>query len=82
MHRTKVESSNVAAVGFDRESGILEVEYTNGTIYQYPNTKPDAYAGLMGAKSKGRYLHQYFVQPGRDYVKVEPETEGEEGRVI
>lgn len=76
MHRTKVESSNVESVGFNRESGTLEVEYKNGLIYQYAGVKPDAYAGLLAAKSKGRYLHQY-IQASHDYAKVEPQIEEE-----
>ena len=73
MHRTDVESSNVKSIGFDRESGTLEVQYLNGLIYQYPDTKADDYAALMAAQSKGRHLHQHFVKAGRTHQKVDPD---------
>mgnify|MGYP001593409864 CR=1 FL=1 len=78
MHRTKVESSNVESVGFDRESGLLEVEYRSGKVYQYTDVKPDEYAALLAAESKGRHLQRHFVQAGRDYAKVEQEETGDE----
>lgn len=75
MHRTKVESSNVKSVGFDREQGLMEVEYRSGGIYQYADVKPEEYAALLAAESKGRHLQRHFVQAGRAYARVE---EGEE----
>lgn len=75
MHRTTVDSSNVKSIGFDRASGTLEVEYLHGGVYQYADVKPDDYAALMGAKSKGRYLQEQFVKAGRSYQKIEPEGE-------
>ena len=74
MHRTKVESSNVESVGFDRDAGILEVEYKNKKVYQYPEATADEYAALLAADSKGRFLHQHFVQGGRAYTRVEEEN--------
>ena len=76
MHRTKVESSNILSVGYDRATKTLEVEYAHGGIYQYADTKADEYAALIAAKSKGRYLQQHFVKAGRAYQKLEPEGEG------
>ena len=75
MHRTKVESSNILSVGYDRATKTLEVEYAHGGIYQYADTKADEYAALIAAKSKGRYLQQHFVKAGRAYQKLEPEGE-------
>ena len=74
MHRTKVESSNVKSLGFDREAGVLEVEYHSGKVYQYADVKPDEYAALLAAESKGRHLQRHFVQAGRAYTQVEEET--------
>ena len=83
MHRTKVTSSNVESVGFDREAGVLEVAYRSGKIYQYTDVKPDEYAALLAADSKGRYIQRHFVQGGREYTRVEEEAEknAEEERI-
>ena len=71
MHRTTVVSSNVESVGFDREAGILEVAYRSGQVYQYTDVKPDEYAALLAAESKGRHLNRHFVQERRAYTRVE-----------
>lgn len=71
MHRTVVQSSNVKSVGFDREQWLMEVEYQSGGIYQYQDVKPDEYAALLAAESKGRHLRLHFIQAGKTYARVE-----------
>lgn len=57
MERTPVSSSNIAAIGYDENSQSLEIEFTNGAVYQYSSVPPSEYEGIMGADSKGKYLH-------------------------
>ena len=35
MERIAVESSNLASIGYDEASMVLEVEFKHGGIYQY-----------------------------------------------
>jgi hypothetical protein len=35
MNRQRVESSNIAAIGYESASATLEVEFMNGTLYEY-----------------------------------------------
>lgn len=56
MQRTKVSSSNIASIGFDPASQVLEVEFLNGSIYQYSDVPPSVHKGLMAAASHGSYL--------------------------
>lgn len=56
MNRVPVTSSNVASVGFDPESGTLEVEFHNGSIYQYFDVPETVYDGLVNADSVGGFL--------------------------
>lgn len=58
MNRTPVSSSNVASVGYDEETQTLEVEFRNGSVYQYAGFSEGAYKAFMSASSKGRYLHK------------------------
>ena len=37
MIRDPVISSNIASIGYDAGNETLEVEFTNGSIYQYFN---------------------------------------------
>jgi hypothetical protein len=43
-------------VGYDEESETLEVEFKNGTLYQYFDVPKSIFIGLIGADSVGGYL--------------------------
>lgn len=60
MERYSVASSNIASVGYDEGSQTLEVEFLNGSIYQYYNVPKNMYDQLMQAGSKGRFLNIYI----------------------
>lgn len=70
MNRTPVNSSNLASVGYDASSSILEVEFLDNSVYQYFNVPNSIYMGLMSASSKGRYLDQNVKKAGYNYKKI------------
>lgn len=60
MERYSVASSNIASVGYDEGSQTLEVEFLNGSVYQYYNVPPNMHEQLMQGGSKGRFLNTYI----------------------
>ncbi|WP_339812118.1 KTSC domain-containing protein [Zunongwangia profunda] len=56
MNRNPVTSSNIASIGYDEASATLEIEFLNGSIYQYFDVPQREYEGLMSASSHGSYL--------------------------
>jgi hypothetical protein len=58
MNRTPVTSSNVASIGYDANTMTLEVEFTNGSVYQYFDVPETEYQALVSASSVGTYLNQ------------------------
>lgn len=56
MERQPVSSSNIASIGY--EDGTLEVEFLNGSVYQYFDVPEPVYQGLMNTDSHGQFLHQ------------------------
>ena len=58
MNRTPVTSSNVASVGYDPNTMTLEVELSNGLVYQYFDVPETVYQALMSASSVGTYLNK------------------------
>lgn len=56
MEMANVDSSNVAAIGYDMESSTLQVEFNNGTTYQYFDVPESLFEGLRDADSVGSYL--------------------------
>ena len=60
MARQSVQSSNVSSIGYEVASGTLEVEFQNGTIYQYYGVPQNIYDQFMQAPSKGQFLNAYI----------------------
>ena len=58
--RTSVSSSNIRAIGYDRLSQTLEVEFMNESVYQYYGVPEIIYESFLQAGSKGRFHHQYI----------------------
>lgn len=52
-------SSHVDAVRFDTESGILQVRYSNGSVYEWYGVQEDVAIGATTAPSPGRYLNTH-----------------------
>lgn len=57
MERTSVTSSNISAIGYDSDNQILEIEFNNGSVYQYSGVPEYEFEGIMNAASKGTYLN-------------------------
>ena len=70
MLRTKVESSNIASVGYDQLDGILEIEFNSGAIYQYENVPYRVYDVMMKADSVGKYFNVH-IKSKYNYRRVD-----------
>ncbi len=69
MERQSVTSSNIASIGYDNESETLEIEFLNGTLYQYFDIPEHIYEELISADSHGKYLAQN-IKGNYRYSKV------------
>lgn len=69
--RTRFESSSIAEVSYNPDTGLLEVRYRRtGHTYDYFDVPMDVYRALMEADSKGAFLSQ-VIKPNYDYARVE-----------
>jgi hypothetical protein len=57
MVRTPVSSSDLASVGYDPTTRVMEIEFVRGAVYEYANIPPAVHAGLMAADSHGKYFN-------------------------
>lgn len=57
MEMQYVESSNLKAIGYDQENAILEIEFKDGSAYEYYDVPQYEYDGFMSAGSKGKYAY-------------------------
>ncbi len=53
-------STHLTSVGYDRTTSTLEIEFRDGTVYQYRGVSHTVYRQLMSADSKGRYFAQHI----------------------
>ncbi len=67
-----VESSQIAAIGYEQTQQVLRVEFKNGALYEYQNVEPETHASLMAAESVGSLFNQVIKKnPGKyPYQKV------------
>ena len=56
-----VESSNIAAAGYDAARQLLVCQYRSGAAYVYRRVPPEKFAAFQAAPSKGKYLQQHVV---------------------
>jgi hypothetical protein len=55
-----VQSSNVAAVGYDESTLTVFVQYLNGNVYIYKGVPQIEFEYLKTAPSVGSYLHRNY----------------------
>ena len=51
MERRKVSSSKIRSVGYDERARMLEVELSDGSVYQYSGVSQEMHRKLMAAPS-------------------------------
>lgn len=56
MMRQPVTSSNIQSIGYDVDSGVLEIEFKGGTVYQYFEVPPQVHGEMLQAGSLGQYF--------------------------
>jgi len=76
---TPVESSNIAAIGFEPtgdDKGTLTVQFRNGTSYAYGDVPTAKHTELMEAESVGRHFNAN-IRGEYEVKKIEPEPQEE-----
>ena len=52
-----VKSTMANAVGYDSQQKVLQVEFVNGTTYQYSDVEPELWESLQEAPSTGKFYN-------------------------
>jgi hypothetical protein len=56
MNREPVNSSNIASVGHDPHTNVMEIEFRSGKVFQYDDVNPDEHAAMLRAPSIGSHF--------------------------
>ncbi len=67
-----VESSNIEAIGYHRQTSTLRVIFRGGRAYDYPMCPETEYKRMMAAESKGKFLNTR-IKPMYAYCTPRPE---------
>jgi hypothetical protein len=57
VRRKPVDSSVIAAIGYDAPRALLEIEFRTGKVYAYSDVPPAAHEALLAAESIGRHFN-------------------------
>jgi hypothetical protein len=68
-----VESSQIAAVGFDSAENILAVQFKRGGLYFYHDVPREKFDALMQAESVGKF-HAQHIKLAHRFTKPDAET--------
>jgi len=72
MRRQKVESSNIAEIGYDLPTLTLQVKFHNGSLYNYWPIGKYTYDRFMSSKSKGIFFNQNIKNAkGINYLRMD-----------
>ena len=73
IERKPVESSVLAAVGYDAGKRLLEIEFHSGAIYRYLEVPEEIHRRLLAAESKGHFFGASIRDKFRS-ERVKPRT--------
>ena len=73
MKRLPVDSSAIRSVGYDAKSQILEIEFTNGSVYDYYDVPHEIYQEFCEADSMGAFVN-FRIKPNFQYSEIYKRT--------
>lgn len=56
MERKRVNAGRIRGVGYDSRARVLELEFSDGSIYQYTGVGEEAYRRLSGSSAAASYF--------------------------
>jgi hypothetical protein len=62
MQRKRVNSSKIRSVGYDEATRALEVEMSNGQVFQYSGVYPEVYRRFMAAPNPTSFFDDKIAE--------------------
>jgi hypothetical protein len=62
MQRKRVNSSKLKSVGYDEATRTLEVEMSNGQVFQYTGVYPEVYRRFMAAPNPTSFFDDKIAE--------------------
>jgi hypothetical protein len=58
MNREYIGSEDVSSAGYDPETMVMEIEFHNGTVFQYLEVPAEIFEGLISSVNPGKFFAQ------------------------
>ena len=62
MDRKRVNSAKLRSVGYDEKTRTLEIEMSNGQVYQYVGVFPEVYRRFMAAPNPSSFFDDKIAE--------------------
>ena len=62
MERKRVNSSKLRSVGYDEKTRTLEIEMSNGQVFQYPGVYSVVYRRFMAAPNPTSFFDEKIAE--------------------
>ena len=62
MERKRVNSSKIRSIGYDEKTQTLEVELSNGQLWQYPKVYPEVYRRFLAAPNPTSFFEDRIAE--------------------
>jgi hypothetical protein len=62
MERKRVNSSRLRSVGYDERTRVLEVEMSNGQVFQYSGVYPEVHRRFMAAPNPTAFFDDKIAE--------------------
>jgi hypothetical protein len=62
MERKRVNSSKIRSIGYDEKNQILEIEMSNGQLWQYSRVSPEVHRRFMAAPNPTSFFEDRIVE--------------------
>jgi hypothetical protein len=62
MERKRVNSSKLRSVGYDEKSRTLEIEMSNGQVFQYTGVYPEVHRRFMAAPNPSAFFDDKIAE--------------------
>lgn len=71
MDRTPIYSSSLASIGYDARQKLLEIEFSDGSIYEYAHVPAYLHRELMISASPGAFFDTFIKKGGYPYRRIQ-----------
>jgi YD repeat-containing protein len=62
VERRRVDSPGLRAVAYDAARRLLEIEFPDGSVYQYERVPPELHRRLLDATSKRSFFEDHIEE--------------------